>query len=156
MADDDPFKSPFIKAPKAKNKKDVFSAKKAVVLATSGMLSGGPSVFYLQKMIGDKKNAVILVGYQAPQSIGRQLLDGAKEVEIKKKKFLLKAEVANVHFSGHADFNGLLEYAAKTNPEKVFLVHGEKEKITDLQEAIEKKLGKKVVVPALLQKIELE
>lgn len=156
LADSDPFKSPFIKKPKTKNKKDVFAAKKAVILATSGMLSGGPSVFYLQKMIGDKKNAIILVGYQAPESIGRKLLEGAKEVEIKKRKFLVKAEVKNVHFSGHADFNGLLEYATKANAEKIFLVHGEKEKMADLQLAIEKKLGKKVVVPQLLQKIELD
>ena len=155
-ADDDPFKSPFIKTPKTKNKKDVFKEKNAVILATSGMLSGGPSIFYLQKLIGEKKNCIILVGYQAPESLGRKLLDGAKEIEIRKKKFLVKAEIKNIHFSGHADFNGLLGFAIKVNAEKIFLVHGEKQKIPELQQEIEKKLGKTVAVPALLEKIELE
>ncbi len=156
LADDDPFKSPFIKTPKTKNKKDVFQQKLAVVLATSGMLSGGPSVFYLQKMIGNKKDCIILVGYQAPESLGRKLLEGAKEIEIKKKKFRVLAEIKNIHFSGHADFNGLLQFATSVNPGQILLVHGEKNKIPDLQQAIEKKLKKPVLVPKVRETIELQ
>jgi predicted metal-dependent RNase len=155
LADDDPFKFPMIKKPKARNKSDVFKTKKAVILATSGMLSGGPSVFYLQKLIGSKKNCIIFVGYQAPESLGRKLLDGAKEIEIKNKKFKVKIEAKNIRFSGHADFNGLLEFATKVNASQTILVHGEKEKILDLQQALEKKLGKKVFAPSTTEKIEL-
>jgi predicted metal-dependent RNase len=154
LADDDPFKSPFIKTPKTKNKKDVFAAKKAVILATSGMLSGGPSVFYLQKLAGSKKNTIILVGYQAEGSIGRRLSEGAKEIELRKKKVKVGLEVKEIHFSGHADYNGLLDFAAKANAEKTVLVHGETKKMPDLKKAVEARLKKEVLLPRLNETIE--
>ena len=155
MADDDPFKSPFIKQPRSKNKKEVFASKKAVIISTSGMLSGGPAIYYLQKLAASRKNCIIIVGYQAENTLGRELLEGKKIVEIKGKKLHVQCSVKRVKFSGHADYNGLLNFASSISAEKTFLIHGEKEKLPEFKKTLEKKLKKTVTIPKELEKMEI-
>lgn len=64
-------------------------------------------------------------------------------------------EVKEIHFSGHADYNGLQDFAAKADAEKTLLVHGEKEKMSDLKKAIEKRAKKEVLLPKLNETMEL-
>lgn len=152
LADDDPFKSPYLKVPERKDRKDVFQAKNAVVLATSGMCTAGPVLNYLKKVLERGENAVVIVGYQAEGTLGRKLQEGAKEVEIDGRKYRVNARVETVHFSGHADFNGLRNYAKDVNCKNVVIMHTEGAE--DLERAL-KKAGHKVRVPENLQEIEI-
>jgi len=154
-ADDDPFKSPVFKVPKSRSKSEVLRCEFCVILATSGMLTGGPSVFYFKKLAPEKRNLIALVGYQSAGSIGRELLNGAKEIDVFGKKVKVNALVKKFAFSGHADFLGLLEYVRKTNPKKVFVVHGDSEKQPEFADALRKKLKKEVFSPVNQEVFEL-
>jgi len=155
LADDDPFKSKYFKTPKKKNKGDVMKAKNCVIIATSGMLSGGPSISYLRRLSRNPKNKVIIVGYQAQGTNGRKLSEGKKEIKLNGKNTKIKCEVKAVKFSGHADHNGLRDYIQKIKPEILVLVHGEKEKIPEIKEAVHKSLKEtKIIIPELMEEIE--
>jgi predicted metal-dependent RNase len=145
LADDDPFKSPFIKAPVSKNKSEVFKEKRSVILSTSGMLSGGPALFYLKRLAPEKKNLILFVGFQAPGTLGARILSGEREVEVRGQKLKVKAEVKRVRFSGHSDFKQLVELVELSRAENVFIVHGDAPE--ELAEHLRKKLKKKVFLP---------
>ncbi|MCX6767358.1 MAG: MBL fold metallo-hydrolase [Candidatus Micrarchaeota archaeon] len=151
-SDDDPFKSPYYLVPERKDRSDVFEQEKAIILATSGMLNGGPVLTYLEHLGGDKKNKVILVGYQAEGTRGRALLDGAKELELDGKTIDIKLKVDQAPFSGHSDYQELVEFARTVKGvETVFIVHGEEQKPFELAKGIEDvfKHSVDVIVPSL-------
>jgi hypothetical protein len=154
-ADSDPFKSPFIKVPKTRNKSDVFKAENAVILATSGMLTAGPSVSYFKRLAKGERNLIALVGFQSSGSLGRELLEGKKTVEIAGKRIEVKASVQKFAFSGHADFLGLLDYVRRINPSRVFVVHGDAEKQKEFALVIKNKLKKEAVIPRNGEEFEL-
>jgi len=135
ITEQDPFKSPFFAVPRTKSRKDVVE-KQAIVVAPSGMLTGGPSVRYLELMAGDERNAVIIVGYQAEGTPGRALLEGTNMVEIGKKKIKVLAKVFEVKMSAHADRKGLVEYIRGSHAKRVFVVHGEERKALELAEYV--------------------
>ncbi|MEK6979365.1 MAG: MBL fold metallo-hydrolase RNA specificity domain-containing protein [Candidatus Micrarchaeota archaeon] len=81
MSEDDPFNSPFFFHPKSKEREDVL-AEPAIIVTTSGMLSGGPALFYIEKLAGNPKNKLIFVGYQAEGTRGRALLNGQKRMRL--------------------------------------------------------------------------
>lgn len=148
-SDDDPFKSEQYRIPKAKDKHDVFEQKKAIILSTSGMLNGGPVMNYLEHMAGEKRNRMILVGYQATGTRGRALIEGATEIEIghegKTKKLEVKLQVSQAHFTAHSDHRELVQFAKGIKGlKKCFIVHGEGAKSTELAEAIETATNGKV------------
>lgn len=138
-SDDDPFKSYYYKVPQTKDRSDVLSDERAVILATSGMLNGGPVLTYLEKLGGDENNKIILVGYQSEGTKGRKLLEGAKELEINGNAIQISLEVCQAPFSAHSDHDELLRFVKNIKGlEKVFIVHGEGDKQTELAEDIEK------------------
>lgn len=147
LSDDDPFKSKIFRV--AKSKKDIMKEETAIILATSGMLSAGPSLQYFKLMAEDKKNSILLVGYQAQNTIGRKLIEGERKISIENKVIKVEAEIKKIKFSGHADFNGLLNLVRQIKPEKVALMHGEKEKISELKQAIKKKTKTMVLTPKI-------
>jgi hypothetical protein len=156
LADDDPFKSPFIKQPKTKSRIDVLKAKDSIILSTSGMLTGGPALTYLKAIAGGKENKLIFVGYQAEGTLGRSIIDGAKEIEIKsqegrKELVEVRCQVRKLPFSGHADFNDLIQFIRKINKLKcIYIVHGEKQKSIEFQKEIQRKFkGIECVLPEL-------
>ncbi|MBN1940838.1 MAG: hypothetical protein JW772_01505, partial [Candidatus Diapherotrites archaeon] len=151
LADDDPFKSPYFKQPHSKTKKEVFKSKRAVIISTSGMMSGGPALGYFKKFAPYKKHCIVFVGYQAEGTLGRELVEGKKHVELKGKKINVKCRIEQVKFSGHADYNGLLGFADAVNAEKTFLIHGEAKKLPAFRETLEKRLKKNVVIPKILE-----
>ncbi|MFQ5406165.1 MAG: MBL fold metallo-hydrolase RNA specificity domain-containing protein [Candidatus Micrarchaeia archaeon] len=156
-SDDDPFKSTYYQIPRTKDKADVFEAGKAVIITTSGMLNGGPVLHYLKKLGHNKKNKIILVGFQVDGSRGRALLNGAKELEIHGEQVEVNLEVDQARFSGHSDRRDLLKFTKSIKGlKKVFVNHGEAEKSLDLAEEIESKCkGVKAIVPELGQTIAL-
>jgi hypothetical protein len=146
MSEDDPFKSPNFHHPRSKTREDVLK-EPSIIVTTSGMLSGGPALFYLEKLGHDPKNAIIFVGYQAEGTNGQKVLKGEKKIMIEDKEVELNLRVESVKLSGHADFNELVQYVKSVKGlRKVYLMHGEK---TDLRDALEKDY--EVVVPRLLE-----
>jgi len=99
-----------------------------IVIAGSGMITGGRVLTYLRHYLDRPETTVLLVGYQAEGTRGRALLEGATELKIQGKYIPVKAEIFNSQsLSSHADQAELIDWLSeiKKQPEKVFLVHGE-------------------------------
>jgi metallo-beta-lactamase family protein len=101
----------------------------------------------------------MFVGYQAAGTLGRQLVDGAKEVRILGQKYKVKAKVAQINgFSAHADKNEMLKWLQKfkTPPRQIFLVHGEPESAQAFRSFLTEKTGWKVTIPEYEQEVVLD
>ena len=99
-----------------------------IIIAGSGMVTGGRVLTYLQQLIDEPTTTVLLVGYQAEGTRGRQLQEGAHEIRFFGKYYPVKAIIKNIEsLSAHADQNDLLDWMSniKNIPETVFLIHGE-------------------------------
>lgn len=98
-----------------------------VILTTSGMLSGGPVVWYLRKLYNDRKSSLIMSGFQVPDTPGHKLLNTGRFIH-EEEKIDLKLDmfVKRFDFSAHLGRKELLGFIEKTNPEKVFCVHGDR------------------------------
>jgi len=115
-----------------------------IVLAGSGMVTGGRVLHYLNKYISDRKNSVLLVGYQAEGTRGRALLAGDTEIKFFGKYHKIKAEIFKINdFSGHADQSEILEWLGHfiTPPTLTFINHGEPHQSQALKTKIKTKLG---------------
>jgi metallo-beta-lactamase family protein len=122
-----------------------------VVVSASGMAAGGRVVHHLESLLPDPRNAVVLVGYQAVGTRGRALLDGARELKMYGHYVPVRAEVVGVEgFSVHADADDLLAWltSSSTEPEVVYLVHGEPRAAHALADRIRHDLGWLAVVAA--------
>ena len=99
-----------------------------VIIAGSGMVTGGRVLTYLQQLINEESTTVLLVGFQAEGTRGRQLLEGASEIKFFGKFYPVKAQIKSIEsLSAHADQSELLDWMNEISnvPEKVFLIHGE-------------------------------
>jgi metallo-beta-lactamase family protein len=99
-----------------------------IVIAGSGMITGGRVLHYLDKLISDSKNSVLIVGFQAEGTRGRSLLAGDKEVKFFGEYHPIKADIFKINaFSGHADQTELLDWLShfKKPPILTFINHGE-------------------------------
>ncbi len=146
----DPFKSNNYKPVEKKQSrmKVIRDGEPKIIVTTSGMLSGGPVLEYLTHMARNPLNKLLMVGYQAKGTLGNELQNGAKEVEIDKKKVAIKLKVETFHLSAHADRPQLLNLRTKVKGLKnVFIVHGEKSKSEQFREDISKKY--KATVPSI-------
>ena len=125
-------------------KEIVESPEPAIILSTSGMLTGGNSVEYFKWLCEDDKNTLIFVGYQSEGSLGRRIQKGRKEVPLedddgRTKEFHVNMETKTIHgFSGHSNRRQLMEYVKRLNPrpEKVITCHGDPKKAVDLASSI--------------------
>ncbi|BDC19073.1 beta-CASP ribonuclease aCPSF1 [Acidianus sp. HS-5] len=114
-------------------KEDIAQGEPSIILATSGMLNGGPAVEFFKSMAPDPKNAIIFVSYQAEGTLGRKVRDGAKEVQIigrdgRVENIQINMEVKAVDgFSGHSDRRQLLRFLhdLTPKPKNIILDHGE-------------------------------
>ncbi|MEA2069955.1 MAG: beta-CASP ribonuclease aCPSF1 [Asgard group archaeon] len=158
-----PFLSECFHQVEGKEERDeVILGDPCIILATSGMLTGGPSVEYFQKLSGDKENSIVFVSYQAEGSLGRKVQKNVHEITMIEKGHtrLLRIDM-EVHtvigFSGHSDRRELLNYARQVNPrpEKFFLIHGEKSKCIALASTIHKMLKLETKAPNVLESIRL-
>lgn len=129
-----------------------------VVIAGSGMLSGGRVLTYLKQMLDDTRTIILLPGFMAPGTRGRALLEGANELKIHGRFYPVKAKVFQLQsLSAHADGPELLNWvsALKNIPEKIFLVHGEDDTLSALKNDIKKRLGYNCHIPQLLEVVSL-
>jgi metallo-beta-lactamase family protein len=101
-----------------------------IIISASGMCDAGRIKHHLKHNLWNEKSSIIIVGYQAPGTLGRSIVEGDKNVSIFGDRIHINAEIYSLEgFSGHADKDGLLEWLSgfKKMPRKVFLVHGEEE-----------------------------
>jgi len=125
-----------------------------IVIAGSGMVTGGRVLTYLQQLIDQPTTRVLLVGYQAEGTRGSQLKQGAQEVKIYGKYYPVKAQIhALESLSAHGDQSDLLSWMTeiKNVPERVFLIHGESEPQKALAQEITSRYGWQVSLPILNQ-----
>ncbi len=126
-----------------------------IVISASGMAEHGRILHHLRNRIGDPENTILIVGWQAPNTLGRRLVEGEEVVRIFGEEHKVRARVEVLNgFSGHADRNELLEWAGAINkrPRRTFLVHGEEASAFALRDALQDELGfEEVTVPELQQ-----
>jgi Cft2 family RNA processing exonuclease len=107
----------------------VLAGDPCVIIASSGMLTGGASAFYAPHIVGNEHNGIAITGYQDEESPGRQLLDLAeaetREINVAGKIFDVKCGVAKYALSAHADCNEISGLIEAINPREVVLVHGD-------------------------------
>jgi len=105
MSKDDPFKSKNFHIIDAKGSRSraIHEDKAGIIVTTSGMMTGGPVMKYVEKLADNELNKLILVGYQAEGTPGRKLADGARELEINGRRVSIKMAVEFYHLSAHAD-----------------------------------------------------
>jgi metallo-beta-lactamase family protein len=123
-----------------------------IVIAGSGMVTGGRVLTYLQQLIDESSTTVLLVGYQAEGTRGRQLLDGVHEIRFFGKYYPVKATIKSIEsLSAHADQDDLLNWLStiKNIPEKVYLVHGESPALDAFRVKIEDTYNWNVIIPKL-------
>ncbi|WP_394758827.1 MBL fold metallo-hydrolase RNA specificity domain-containing protein [Flavobacterium sp.] len=136
----------------------IYNKQPKVVIAASGMITGGRVLSYLERYIGLPETTVIIIGYQAEGTRGRKLLEGASEIKIHGKYYEVKANILEIEsLSAHADQKGLLNWLSEleTKPTKVFLVHGENQAADELRIKIKEQFGFDCTVPLLGQEVEL-
>ncbi|WP_461103662.1 MBL fold metallo-hydrolase RNA specificity domain-containing protein [Tessaracoccus terricola] len=127
-----------------------------IIISSSGMLEGGRVLSWLQKLLPDPKNCVVIVGYQGEGTRGRDILEGARHVKINGRHVPVKAEIVDENeFSAHAGASELVAWVAslEPRPETVFLVHGEPGPAATLEERIESELGITTVVARHREKV---
>lgn len=129
-----------------------------IIVAASGMLTGGRILHHLRAFGGDPKNMLLLAGFQAAGTRGRDLLDGKKEVKIHGAFRDIRCKIVpSDSFSAHADQPELLRWLGKAEkkPKRIFIVHGEPEAQNELAEKINKNFQIVAEIPALDQNIRL-
>ncbi|MEM2138650.1 MAG: beta-CASP ribonuclease aCPSF1 [Candidatus Woesearchaeota archaeon] len=133
-----------------------------IILATSGMLVGGPSVEYL-KAIGDNpNNSLVFSSYQGEGSLGRRIQNGEREIIFKngtkQETLQLKLEVHKLEISDHSDRKELINFLGRCNPKpkKVLIVHGESSRCLDLASSIHKMFRIESIAPRNLESVRLK
>ncbi len=136
------------------------STDPCIIISASGTADAGRVRHHISKCIGDHKNTILMSGYCSVHSLGGQLLQGAKEVELFNETFPVAAEVDAISgLSAHADSDDLLQFLSCQDPEKVkavFLVHGEYDTQQAFKLKLETKGFKNVLIPAQHEKVQLK
>jgi metallo-beta-lactamase family protein len=123
-----------------------------IIIAGSGMVTGGRVLTYLQQLIDEPSTTVLIVGYQAEGTRGRQLLDGAHEIRFFGKYYPVNATIKSIEsLSAHADQKDLINWMStiKNIPEKVYLVHGEPTALDAFRVKVKDVYGWHVSIPKL-------
>ena len=129
-----------------------------IVIAGSGMVTGGRILTYLQQLVDNPSTNVLLVGYMAEGTRGRALLEGAQELKIFGKYYSVKASIHHEEsLSAHADQKELIAWmdSIKNIPERVFLIHGEQEALLEFKIKIAEVYKWHVHIPQMFETVEL-
>ena len=130
-----------------------------IVIAGSGMVTGGRVLTYLQTHLSRKHSVVLLAGFQAEGTRGRRLIDGTKELKFYGKYYEVNCRVEQLDgLSAHADQRELLDWMSELReaPKQVFVVHGENQAADDMRLKIEETYRYPTVVPKLYDIVELD
>lgn len=130
-----------------------------IIISASGMVTGGRILHHLKAFAGDPKNTILLAGFQAAGTRGRQIQDGAKEVKFHGQMLPINAKVVVMeNVSAHADYVEILQWLEMSaqRPRKVFITHGEVESAFKMKEHIENKFHWNCYVPVQDQEFNLD
>ena len=130
----------------------------SIIMAGSGMITGGRIKHHLVREITRKESTLLFVGYQAVGTLGRQILDGVSPVRIFGQYYPVQMRIENFEsLSAHADMNDLHRWLNnfQSPPTHVFLTHGEEKSIQNLENFVRSKLGWNVTAPNYLEEYEL-
>jgi len=157
-----PFKSEyFTEIEHPSNREEAYREGPAIIMATSGMLEGGPVLDYFENIAPSERNKILFVSYQVQGTLGRRVLDGSSQASLmdqggKIKIVDVRAAVQKVEgFSGHSDYNQIIRFIGKLRPKlQVVLVnHGEKRKTENLAYAIQRIYRVPTLHPAVQEAI---
>jgi len=162
---ENPFLSPMFKRVETSEMRSTIidDPEPCIVLATSGMMSGGPVIEYFKHWADNPLHALFFVGFQSESSFGRRVQKGAREVTVHDRgnsiQLQMKMDVETIDgFSGHSDRLQLLSYVGtmEPRPERVIVGHGEEYKCADLASSLYKKYGMETRAPMNLETIRLK
>ena len=161
--DQNPFLSPIFKRVGSQKERMQIVEEKGpcVILATSGMLVGGPSVEYLKHFADNPKHSLVFSCYQGDGSLGRRIQNGEKEIVFKsgigQEITPIKMEVHRIEITNHSDRKQLMAFAMKCSPKpkKVIVNHGEDSRCLDLASSIHKLLRIETIAPRNLEAIRI-
>ena len=134
------------------------SNESSIIISASGMCEVGRIKHHLKHNLWNPKNTILFVGYQAPGTLGRKIVDGEKRVKIFGEEIAVNARIEYLEgYSGHADQEWLLNfvYSFKSKPKHIFLVHGEPEGQLVLKDKIIETTNINVTIPSFGEKYEL-
>lgn len=126
-----------------------------IVISASGMATGGRVLHHLEAQLPDRRNTVILTGFQVPGTRGASLAEGARQIKIHGRYVPVDAEVVVARgFSAHADCDEVVDWLRECRPpETAYVVHGEQESAQSLARRLGDELGWTAVVPHHLEKV---
>jgi KH/beta-lactamase-domain protein len=159
-----PFESDYftvVEHPSARQ--DIIEGEPSIIVATAGMLEGGPIIDYFQQLAHDKRNSIVFVSYQIEGTLGRRVQKGVPEVSILNSEGKIKVikcdlEVCTVEgFSGHSDRRQIIGYIRKLapRPENVIVVHGERSKCIGLADYLRGRYKINAIAPDILETVRL-
>ncbi len=129
------------KAVHPKEREKILSGKPGCIIASSGMLTGGASSWYAERMVSGEKNAIFITGYQDEESPGKKLLNLAEGIEdsleLNGKSYQVKCRIGKYGLSAHADANEMNRFIQTLEPTYTLLVHGDEEARVSLGELID-------------------
>lgn len=133
----------------------------AIIMATSGMLEGGPVIQYLEELAPSDKNKILFVSYQIPGTLGRRILDGMRQASLmgengKIKIVDIRCKVEKVEgFSGHSDYNQLIRYVSRLRPKlrQIIVNHGERKKVEGLAHTLSRMFRIPALSPDVMEAI---
>ena len=122
--------------------------RRAIIIAGSGMCTGGRILHHFKHRLWDEKNALIFVGYQVDGTLGRKIVDGAEFVYVRGEKIAVKAKIHTINgFSAHGDREDILDWISHFEGlENIYLIHGEEDKAKVFRETIIERLNIKTHV----------
>jgi len=144
-------------------RQEIIEGEPCIIMATSGMLEGGPVIEYFRGLAEDERNVIVFVSYQIEGTLGRRVQKGINEVammnsEGKMSVVKVKMRVESIEgFSGHSDRRQIINYVTqlKPRPERVIVCHGERAKIASVASFIQKRCGIPTVAPSVMETIRL-
>ncbi len=164
LQNDSPFTAEIFEPMHDKKREEVLEEKGIIVIASSGMLTGGASLDYFQRMAENQNNCMIFVGYQGEGSLGRKVQAGLTTLPItdskgKTRAMNVKMRIETIEgFSGHSDRDQLLAYMRnlKPKPKRVLINHGERTRAADLARTISSRFKINASSPSNMDAIRLK
>ncbi|MEM2119042.1 MAG: MBL fold metallo-hydrolase RNA specificity domain-containing protein, partial [Candidatus Bathyarchaeia archaeon] len=159
-----PFESDYFTVVEHPNvRQEIVEGEPCIVLATSGMLEGGPVIEYFKSLAGDERNTVIFVSYQIEGTLGRRVQKGLNEVAMvgsdgKMDVVKVKLHVDSIEgFSGHSDRRQIINYVThlKPKPERVFVCHGERAKCLSVANFLQRRCEIEALAPVVMETFRL-
>lgn len=148
--DENPFSLPWLETTSSRDESLTINKvkKRAIIIAGSGMCSGGRIMHHLKHRLWNKKNTLLFVGFQAEGTLGRSIVDGEPFVKIYGEDIIVRSQIETINgFSAHADQDDLIEWIDNFKTLKsLYLIHGEQDKMEIFSSVIKEKLNKDATI----------